>query len=145
MKPNIVLLLIDSLRADKFFGAMKTSITPNFDKMIKNGTYFDQAISSSDATLLSWASIFTGKYAFRTGIKSDKYTKLDDSVDSYFKIFKKNGYHLYSHLPYLSTMIGLFPQFENQDSVKHSGQYSLEKDLSDVTGTRDDKISYLKK
>jgi len=136
MKPNIVLLLVDSLRADKFFGPMKTSITPNFDKMIKNGTYFDQAISSSDATLLSWASIFTGKYAFRTGIKSDKYNKLDDSVDSYFKIFKKNGYHLYSHLPYLSTLIGLFPQFENQDSVKHSGQYSLEKDLSDGLGNQ---------
>jgi len=133
-KPNIVLLLIDSLRADKFFGPEKSSITPNIDKMINHGTYFDQAISSSDATLLSWASLFTGKYAFKTGIKSDRYNKLDDSIVTYFTIFQKGGYHLYSYLPYLSTMIGLFPQFENQDSVKKSGRYSLGKDLSDGLG-----------
>ena len=131
MKPNIVLLLIDSLRTDKFFGPQKTSFTPNLDKMTKNGTYFEQAISSSDATLLSWASMFTGNYAFRTGIKSDRYNKLDSSVTTYFEIFKKTGYHLYSYLPYLSTIIGLFPQFENQDAAKQSG-----KDLSDGLGNK---------
>ena len=47
MKPNILFLLIDSLRADKCFGDKKTSITPNLDSLIKNGTYFSQTICSA--------------------------------------------------------------------------------------------------
>ena len=37
MKPNVLLLTIDSLRADKVFGNTKTSLTPNIDNLIKNG------------------------------------------------------------------------------------------------------------
>ena len=58
MKPNILFFLLDSVRADKFHGDNKTSVTPNLDGLIKNGTYFNQAISSSDATILSLNSFF---------------------------------------------------------------------------------------
>ena len=50
MKPNVFLLTIDSLRADKVFGNTKTSLTPNIDNLIKNGIYFTQTISSADGT-----------------------------------------------------------------------------------------------
>ena len=39
-KPNIFFLLIDSFRADKFYGKEKTSVTPNLDSLIKEGVYF---------------------------------------------------------------------------------------------------------
>ena len=61
MNPNILFLVIDSFRADKFSGSNKSSLTPNIDKMIQNGAYFKQAISSADGTPLSLASIFTAK------------------------------------------------------------------------------------
>lgn len=70
MKPNIVLLIIDSFRADKFFDDKGTTKKPNIDYLIQNGTYFSQAISSADATILSWSGIYTGKYPFKTGIRS---------------------------------------------------------------------------
>ena len=82
MKSNILFLVIDSLRADKFYGNKKTSLTPNIDNLIKNGTYFNQAICSSDATLLSWAGLFTGQFAFKTGIRSNKFNKLEDKLFS---------------------------------------------------------------
>ena len=115
MKPNLMFLIIDSFRADKFHGSNKTSQTPNIDSLIKNGMYFDQAVSASDATLMSWSSIFTSKFPFKTGIRSARFNKLDENVTTYFHILKKEGYHFYGLLPTLSETIGLFPSFENQD------------------------------
>ena len=38
--PNIIFFTIDGLRADKFEGNDKSSITPNLDSLRKKGTYF---------------------------------------------------------------------------------------------------------
>jgi arylsulfatase A-like enzyme len=51
MKPNILFLLLDSLRGDKCYGERKSAITPNIDKLIKNGIYFSQTIGSSNFSL----------------------------------------------------------------------------------------------
>jgi len=50
LKPNVIFLTIDSLRGDKCIGKTKSSKTPNLDKLIDEGVYFSQAISSSDQT-----------------------------------------------------------------------------------------------
>ena len=71
MKPNILFLLIDTFRADKFSGPEKSSKTPNIDSLIKNGTYFDQAVSCSDGTILSCAGLFTGLSAVALFSKRD--------------------------------------------------------------------------
>ena len=57
-KKNILVIIIDSLRSDKFIGSLKTSHTPNIDKLIENGIYFCNTVSPSDGTLFSWAGIF---------------------------------------------------------------------------------------
>ena len=116
MKQNFIFLIIDSLRADKFYGVSKTSKTPTLDKLLKNGTYFEQAISSADATILSWSSIFTGKFPFKIGIRSTKFNKLSSKTSTLFDILKKQNYHFYSYLPKLSETVGLFPEFENDDA-----------------------------
>ena len=95
MNPNIIFLIIDSFRSDKFFGVKKTSITPNIDYLIKNGTYFSQAITSSDATILSWSSIYTGRFPFKTGIRSSRFNKLDKDIPTIFDYLTKNNYAFY--------------------------------------------------
>ena len=114
-KTNILFILIDSLRADKFYGSGGNSLIPNFTKLIKQGIYFEQAISSANATLLSWAGIFTGKHPFKTGIRSSKFKKLNKNTQTFFDILKKAGYHFYSFLPPSANVIGIFPKFENDD------------------------------
>ena len=114
-KTNILFIIIDSLRADKFYGSRGGPLTPNFTKLIKNGVYFEQAISSADATLLSWAGIFTAKHPFKTGIRSSKFKKLNKNTQTYFDILKKVGYHFYSFLPPSGKVSGIFPKFENDD------------------------------
>ena len=66
MNPNILILVIDSFRSDKFYGPEKTSFTPNIDKLLKNGVYFSQTISSAPASIPAVSSIFTGLYPFQS-------------------------------------------------------------------------------
>lgn len=96
MKPNILFITIDSLRSDKIYGDYRTSKTPNIDSLIKNGTYFTQAISSSDATGTCLGSVFTALYPFKTGIT---HFRFNSNVITYFDILKKHGYNIYGTVP----------------------------------------------
>ena len=115
MQPNILFIVIDSFRADKFYGNNKSSLTPNMDKLIKNGAYFKQAISSADGTLLSWSSMLTGLHPFKTGIRSEKLNKINPNIKTFFNILEEQGYNFYGHLPSLSKTIGIFPEFKNKN------------------------------
>ena len=107
MKPNVLFILIDSLRADKFYGDSKSSITPNIDNLMNDGKYFSQAISSADGTILSWASMLTGLHPFKTGIRSEKFNKVNSNVKNYFEIFKDNGFYCLIEIKKFKSAAGL--------------------------------------
>ena len=112
MKPNILFLIFDSLRADKISGSDKNSITPTLDFVKENGVLFDHTISSGDGTILSYAGLFSGKHPFKTGMRNQKLTRLCDTT-SYLEILKKNGYNLYGCVPETTTLLEIIPEFEN--------------------------------
>jgi len=114
MRPNIFFLVIDSLRADRCHGQKRSSKTPNIDNLLKNGVYFEQAISSIPSTGAAVSTIFTGLYPFKTGM-SGGYQKLDPKINTYVKILKKYGYHNYATSPELASILGLTCDFENED------------------------------
>ena len=115
MKSNIVLLVIDSFRSDKFMEIANSSNTSNLNHLLKEGTYFSNAFSTADATLLSWSSIFTGNYPFRTGIRSSRFNKLDQDTTTLFHYLRKSNYSFFGFFPTFSEIIGLFPKFENEN------------------------------
>ena len=80
IKPNILLLVIDSFRADKFFGEKKTSVTPTLDILTKRGSYFSQAVSSAPASLPAISSILTGLYPFSSLSLQNKVYNLKDEI-----------------------------------------------------------------
>lgn len=116
-KPNILFLSLDSFPADWFFKKNKTSVTPNFDLLMKNSICFTQAISSADGTELSWASIFTSQYTFQTGLNQSFYNKLPSKTLNYIKILKNWNYHPYGHIPSGGEFFGISHDFENKDLV----------------------------
>ena len=61
MKKNIFLIIIDSLRADKFQNQNQTALIPNIEKLKKISFDFRNTISSTDGTYASLGSLFTGK------------------------------------------------------------------------------------
>ena len=93
MKPNVLLLVIDGLRADRFSGPLKTSYTPNMDKLKNTGIFFNQAVSSSDATWICVGSILSSLYPIQSGIT--RFTNHEKS-SIIFDFMKKNGYHTFA-------------------------------------------------
>jgi len=65
MKPNILFICIDGLRADRCFSDEKTAKTPHLDSLINKGLSFDQTITSADQTGISLSSIFTSKFPIK--------------------------------------------------------------------------------
>lgn len=121
MKPNIFILTIDSLRADRVFGDKKTSSTPHLDSLIKNGVYFSQAISASDSTGLSIGSILTSSYSFRTGITHFSY---NPDTPTFFQIFKNNGYNTYATIPDISILLKLTSNLTKRNSYVYNKRES---------------------
>ena len=68
-KPNLVLITIDSTRADRmgFLGA-KSGITPNLDRLAAEGIVFDHAYAQAPSTVVSHATILSGAYPQSTGM-----------------------------------------------------------------------------
>ena len=98
--PNILFLNIDSLRSDKFYHNEKTSFTPNMDSLIKIGTYFSQAVSSADGSILGINTILNGQYPNSTGIRSKKITLNENNL---IQFFKEKNYNFYGFLPDLTS------------------------------------------
>jgi arylsulfatase A-like enzyme len=116
MKPNILILSIDSLRFDKIFGKNKSALTPNIDKIIKSGVVFNQAISSADTTGVGVGSMFTAKFSYRTGCTQ---YKIDFDALEYLHLLKKNDYNTYATVPNIHFFLTLTKNFTEADVYEY--------------------------
>jgi arylsulfatase A-like enzyme len=114
MKPNIIFILIDSMRADKCFNN-KNIQTPSIDLLIKKGVYFENAFSSSDYTITGYGSIFTGMYPINAGIHGMTYHKIFSENTNFITHLQKNGYHTYATMDSGLVELGFNVHFENDD------------------------------
>jgi arylsulfatase A-like enzyme len=105
LKPNILFLVLDSFRSDRFFGEEKSSFTPTLDKLRDNGVYFSQNISSADGTILSLNTIFNGLFPSVTGTRQ---IKLLHRNSNYFSSLVDEGYSIYNVMPQLTSFSSLF-------------------------------------
>ena len=99
MKPNIFFLVIDSLRQDKCLGKSKTSVTPTLDKLIRNGTFFNQNISTAPITVPSLSSIFTGLYPFECTTIDNNIFNLNQNLPTFSDDLINSGYQTYAIIP----------------------------------------------
>ncbi len=92
-RPNVILIVIDTLRADHLsaYGyGRKTS--PNIDRLAAEGLLYEQCISASSWTLPAHASLFTGLFPRDHRTTSENW-KLDDSFDTLAELLGAAGYH----------------------------------------------------
>ena len=113
MKPNILFIVIDSLRADKCYGDKKTSVTPNIDSLIKNGTYFSQTITHGQSTIPCMSSILTGLYPFESMSQNDDIFVINPEADVYMNNFENFGYNTYAIVQDSLAHMGLDRIFKN--------------------------------
>ncbi|OGW13352.1 MAG: hypothetical protein A3G93_07885 [Nitrospinae bacterium RIFCSPLOWO2_12_FULL_45_22] len=92
-KPNIVLIVLDTARAQNFscYGYPR-STTPNIDAIAKEGTLFLNTITPSPWTLPSHAAIFTGMLPSKHGAH-EKHKFLDGCHKTLPEVLKSTGYY----------------------------------------------------
>jgi len=92
MRRNLLVILIDCLRADLCYGERGSAITPVFSRLRQQGTSFNQAITAATFTTPAVASLMTGLYPFAHGIRSLKGHKLSPGCVTLAEILSQNGY-----------------------------------------------------
>ncbi|MCK4751833.1 MAG: sulfatase [Planctomycetes bacterium] len=91
-KPNIILISIDTLRAD-FLGChgYPRPTSPTLDKLASKGVLFEDASSPSPWTLPAHVSLLSGLYPSRHSVK-DVQTKISTDIPTLASILSRHGY-----------------------------------------------------
>lgn len=92
--PNIVLLAVDSLRADHMscYGYAKNT-TPHLDRFAAQGTLFEHNISAHIPTTSAYGSMLTGQDVFTTQVVALRHKgPLRDEVPTLAELLKEAGY-----------------------------------------------------
>jgi arylsulfatase A-like enzyme len=98
VKPDIVLVVVDTLRADHLgvYGHLRPT-SPTMDQLAEDGTWFYRAYSQSGWTLPSMASLLSGLYPHqhlvgRHSFRGNEFGKLDPKVTTLAEALKTQGY-----------------------------------------------------
>jgi arylsulfatase A-like enzyme len=97
MKPNVLILVVDSLRADRVLGT-RSCRTPTLDAFRESGTAFTRAYSVASMTTVCIASMLTGTYPFVHGVHSLAGTRLRSDLPTLAELFKANGYSTWAEM-----------------------------------------------
>ena len=91
--PNVVLITIDTLRADHVgcYGH-RQALTPTLDDLARQGVLFHTAVAQVPLTLPSHCSIMTGTYPTFHGVRDNLGYALGDDPPTLAAILKQNGY-----------------------------------------------------
>lgn len=93
-EPNLLLLVVDSLRTDAVFG--DTISTPNFDRYAADGVAFGQCVSTTTSTTPSFSSLFTGCYPPKHGVRGLQGYSLRKDLTTMAEAFSEAGYQTHA-------------------------------------------------
>lgn len=122
---NVLLVTIDTLRADALGSYGGRAATPNLDALAAHGARFDFAHAHAVVTLVSHASILTGTYPYEHGVRDNTGYRLDAKRPTLATILKGRGFATGAFVggfP-LDRRFGLTPGFDVYDDrmTKMSG------------------------
>ena len=123
-RPNVVLIVIDTLRADHV-GTLGYSraTTPNIDALARQSIVFENAVAAAPWTLPSIATILTSQYPSVLGIR-DQPVPMDGRFPLLSEVLKQEGYTtcgIVSH-SLLSKTLGFGKGFEKYDEHNIAGR-----------------------
>jgi choline-sulfatase len=90
---NLVLVTIDTLRADRLGVYGGSVATPNLDRIAKAGAFFRNAFSEVPLTRPSHLSIFTGRYPFEHGVRQNVAARFEADTPLLAEILRAKGFH----------------------------------------------------
>src|SRR6266540_5334217 len=91
-RQNVLLVTIDTLRADALGCYGGAASTPGLDRLAAQGVRFDFAHAHAVVTLPSHASILTGEYPFQHGLRDNSGYRLPPGSRTAGTLLKQAGY-----------------------------------------------------
>src|SRR4051812_46848332 len=127
--PDVILITIDTLRADSLGFAGNTRVhTPYLDSLAARGTVFTNAHAHNVVTLPSHTNILTGLYPYQHGIRDNAGFTLDASHPTLGAMLRQAGYAtaaFVSAFP-LDSRFGLNAGFDVYDDKYHEASNPLD-------------------
>lgn len=98
MRPNVLICVVDALRADRVGGERGKTLTPNIGEFAEDATVFSEAYSTTNATDPAITSLLTGRYPLGHGVVNhgwkvtNKEKQRAESVPYLPEILQQSGY-----------------------------------------------------
>src|SRR5438094_39989 len=89
---NVLLITIDTLRADAMSSYGGPARTPNLDALAARGTRFEFAHAHAVLTRPSHASILTGTYPYENGVRDHSGYRLKPGMPTVASMLKEKGF-----------------------------------------------------
>lgn len=90
---NLLVITVDTLRADRLsaYGYEQTQ-TPAFDRLAREGIFFQRAFTPVPLTLPAHSSLFTGLLPFSHGVRDNGIDHLSTDQETLAEVFKAHHY-----------------------------------------------------
>ncbi|MEN8148965.1 MAG: sulfatase-like hydrolase/transferase [Planctomycetota bacterium] len=92
-RPNLVLLVVDCLRADRAYGVAGNCRNATTNGLRERGHTFTTAVSSAANTTPSFASLLSSLFGFHHGVRSLRGYKMKDTFPTLPEVLRDAGYH----------------------------------------------------
>lgn len=89
---NVLLVTLDTVRADALGTYGSASPTPSLDRLAREGARFDAAYTVTPLTIPAHASIFTGLWPPRHGVRDNGELFLGEDANTLAEVLEQNGY-----------------------------------------------------
>lgn len=97
-RPNILVLVVDCGRSDRWLGPDRTSRTPNLDRLAAAGVALPTTIVETPCTTPSFSTLLTGLYSPRHGVHLVWGHRLGRQIPLLTQELARAGYHNYAEL-----------------------------------------------
>ncbi len=115
-RPNILLVVADCARSDRWVGPGRGTLTPNIDRLCREGVAFPTTITEQSCTTPSFAALSTGLYSPRHGVYFVWGYCLPEGVRMLTETLAERGYHAYAEVSgLLLPEMGLARAFERYE------------------------------
>jgi arylsulfatase A-like enzyme/Tfp pilus assembly protein PilF len=128
-KPDVILVTIDTLRADSVGYAGNTRVkTPFLDRLAADGVVFTNAHAHNVVTLPSHVNILTGLYPYQHGVHDNAGFRLDAKNETLATMLRRDGYATGAFIGAypLDARYGLNAGFDTYDDNYGKGAASLD-------------------
>lgn len=117
-RPNVLLITIDTLRADHLGSyGYRRDTSPQMDKLAAAGTRFDQARAQGPMTRFSVPVLMTGRYFTELDRTGGSWPRVMDSNTLISEVLHQAGYHTaaFHSIGYLVPLFGMSQGFDTYD------------------------------